>query len=85
MNINWKVRFSNKDFWVAIIPAFLILIQAIASVFGFIIDLGDIGNKLLAVVEAVFVVLTILGIIVDPTTKGISDSKQAMTYERPKE
>ena len=85
MNINWKVRFSNKDFWVTIIPAFLILIQAIASVFGFTIDLGDIGNKLLAVVEAVFVVLTILGIIVDPTTKGISDSKQAMTYERPKE
>ena len=84
MNINWKVRFSNKDFWVAIIPAFLILIQAIASVFGFTIDLGDIGNKLLAVVEAVFVVLAILGIIVDPTTKGISDSKQAMTYERPK-
>lgn len=85
MNINWKVRFSNKDFWVAIIPAFLILIQAIASVFGLTIDLGDIGNKLLAVVEAVFVVLAILGIIVDPTTKGISDSKQAMTYERPKE
>lgn len=85
MNINWKVRFSNKDFWMAIIPAVLILIQAIASVFGFTIDLGDIGNKLLAVVEAVFVVLAILGIIVDPTTKGISDSKQAMTYERPKE
>ena len=60
MKINWIVRIKNKVFWIAFIPAVLILVQAIANVFGLTIDLGDLGNKLLAVVEAVFVLLAIL-------------------------
>lgn len=84
-NINWLVRIKNKQFWLTLIPAVLLLIQVVAAVFGFTIDLGDLGNKLLAVVNALFAVLTILGIVTDPTTKGVSDSAQAMTYEKPKE
>lgn len=84
MKINWIVRIKNKAFWLAIIPAVLVLIQAVAAVFGFALNLGDIGNKLLSVVEAVFVVLVILGVVTDPTTAGISDSAQAMTYTEPK-
>ena len=83
-NINWMVRIKNKAFWVAIIPAILLLIQVVAAVFGFTLDLGDLGNKLLAVVNAAFGVLTILGVVTDPTTAGISDSEQAMTYTEPK-
>ena len=83
--INWRVRIRNKAFWVAIIPAFLVLIQVVAAVFGYTIELGELGNKLIAVVNAVFVVLSILGVVNDPTTSGLSDSKQAMTYELPKE
>lgn len=82
--INWKVRMKNKNFWVALIPAILLLIQAIASVFGFTIDFTDLSGKLLAVVNAVFTVLAIVGIVTDPTTKGIGDSEQAMTYAEPK-
>lgn len=85
MNINWKVRFANKAFWVAFIPALLLLAQVIAAVFGYTLDLGDLGNKLLAVVNALFAVLTILGIVTDPTTKGVGDSAQALTYEEPKD
>lgn len=84
MKINWKVRLKNKAFWIAFIPAVLLLIQAVASVFGFTINLGDIGNKLLVVIESVFVVLTILGVVADPTTSGVSDSEQALTYNEPK-
>lgn len=84
MKINWKVRLKNKAFWIAIIPALILLIQVVASVFGFTLDLGDLGNKLLAVVNAVFGVLTILGVVTDPTTAGVSDSVQAMSYEKPK-
>lgn len=84
-NINWKVRIKNKTFWLTIIPATLLLIQVVASVFGFTIDLGDLGNKLLAVVNATFGVLAILGVVTDPTTAGVSDSELAMTYEKPKE
>ena len=83
--INWRVRIRNKAFWVAIIPAVLVLIQVVAAVFGYTIELGELGNKLIAVVNAVFVVLSILGVVNDPTTSGLSDSKQAMTYELPKE
>ncbi len=84
MNINWKVRIKNKNFWLTLIPALLLLVQVIAAVFGFALDLGDLGNKLLAVVNALFSVLTILGIVTDPTTAGISDSSQALTYTEPK-
>lgn len=83
--INWKVRIKNRNFWFALIPAVLLLVQAVAAVFGVSIDLGDLGDKLIAVVNAAFVVLAILGIVTDPTTSGISDSQQAMTYDRPKE
>ncbi len=83
--INWKVRIKNKNFWIALIPAVLLLIQVVASVFGFTIDLSDLGQKLLAVVNALFVVLTILGIVTDPTTEGISDSDLALTYTEPKQ
>ena len=85
MNINWKVRFANKAFWVAFIPAILLLIQVVAAVFGYALDLGDLGNKLLAVVNALFAVLCLLGIVTDPTTAGVSDSAQALTYEKPKD
>lgn len=84
MNINWKVRFKNKNFWVTVIPALLLLIQVVASVFGFALDLGDLGNKLLAVVNAAFALLSILGIVNDPTTATLNDSANAMTYEKPK-
>jgi len=83
MNINWLVRIRNKDFWVALIPALALLAQAIASVFGFTIDLTVLSGKLLAVVDALFAVLLILGIVNDPTTKGFGDSSRALTYEKP--
>lgn len=82
--INWKVRIKNKAFWVSLIPAVLLLIQVIAAVFGYTLDLGDLGNKLLAVVNALFAVLAILGVITDPTTAGVGDSTQALTYTEPK-
>lgn len=82
--INWNVRIKNKNFWMTLIPAVLMLVQVVAAVFGFSLDLGDLGNKLLTVVNAVFAVLAILGIVTDPTTAGISDSDQALTYEEPK-
>ena len=83
--INWKVRVRNRNFWLALIPAMLLLIQAVAAVFGVSVDLGDLGDKLIAVVNTAFVVLAILGIVTDPTTSGLSDSTQAMTYDKPKE
>lgn len=81
--INWKVRIRNKQFWISVIPAVALVAQAVAALFGFTIDLTTIVGKVLAVVDAVFVLLGILGIVVDPTTAGIGDSERAMSYEEP--
>lgn len=82
--INWKVRIKNKTFWLTIIPAVLLLAQVVVAVFGYTVDFGELGSKLIDVVNALFAVLVILGIVNDPTTAGVSDSKQALTYETPK-
>ena len=82
--INWTVRIKNKNFWLSLIPAVLLLVQVVAAVFGFVLDLGDLDNKLLDVVNALFAVLAIMGIVNDPTTAGVADSAQAMTYTEPK-
>ena len=82
--INWKVRIRNKAFWTALIPGVLLLVQNSAAMFGISLDLGETGNRLLAVVNQLFAVLTILGIVNDPTTAGLSDSGNALTYQIPK-
>ena len=82
--INWTVRLKNKNFWLSLIPAILLMIQVIAAPFGLTLDFGELGNQLLAIVNAIFAVLVILGIVEDPTTAGIKDSAQALTYEEPK-
>lgn len=84
MKINWKVRLVNKNFWLSLIPAVLLLIQAVCAPLGMTLDFGELGNQLLAIVNAVFAVLAILGIVQDPTTDGMSDSSLAMTYDEPK-
>lgn len=83
--INWTARIKNKTFWLALIPAVLLLVQVVAAVFGYTLDLGPLGDRLLEVVNALFAVLVILGIVTDPTTKGVGDSSQALTYDKPKD
>lgn len=84
MKVNWLVRIKNKTFWITFIPTIILLVQVVASIFGLELDFGELGNKLMDVVEIVFTLLAILGIITDPTTSGVSDSTQALTYTKPK-
>lgn len=83
--INWKVRVKNKAFWVAIIPAVLLLVQQVCAVVGVQLDFGELQAQLVAIVGTVFAILAILGIVADPTTAGVGDSEQAMGYDEPKE
>ena len=84
MNINWKVRIKNKNFWLALVPAILLLIQTVLVPFGYKWDFGVLGQQLTAIINAAFAVLSILGVVNDPTTEGVSDSAQAMSYDSPK-
>ncbi len=83
MKVNWKVRFQHKAFWVAVIPALALVVQSVAAVFGLTLDFSTLTGKLLGVVDAVFALLVILGVVVDPTTAGLSDSERAMSYTKP--
>lgn len=81
--VNWKVRIRNKSFWMTLIPALALFAQAVGACFGVKIDLGEQSDKILAVVNTLFVVLGVLGVVNDPTTFGLNDSDRAMTYSEP--
>ena len=82
--INWKVRIRNKNFWLALIPALALLAQAIMAVFEINLDFDATVDRLLVVVNTLFVVLALVGIVNDPTTAGLGDSERALTYKEPK-
>lgn len=84
MRINWKVRFKNKAFWLALVPALLLLAQQVLGVFGVTFDVANVQEWLVNLIGAVFAILALFGVVVDPTTAGTCDSYQAMTYESPK-
>lgn len=84
MNINWKVRLKNKTFWLAIVPALLIVLQIVAGWFGHNIAADLIGAEAEKFINAVFAVLMLLGVVTDHTTVGTSDSQKARTYKKPR-
>ena len=71
--MNWQTRIKNKTFWLALVPAILLLAQVIAVPFGYKFDIDLVNKQLLDIVNAAFGVLTIVGIVADPTTSGITD------------
>lgn len=81
--INITARIKNKTFWLTLIPAVLLLVQVCAAPFGYQWDFGVLNEQLAAIINALFAVLAILGVVVDPTTAGVGDSKRAMAYEKP--
>ncbi|ASZ75706.1 holin [Enterococcus phage phiSHEF5] len=75
--MDWKTRIRSKAFWITLVPAVVVLIQMIGNIFGLDMSkLTGLSEQLIAVINALFVVLSILGIAVDPTTKGIKDNKE---------
>ncbi len=82
MKINWKVRIKNPVFWTTIIPAVVACVYTILGAFGIVPALTE--NMVLNIMTAVITALTMLGVLVDPTTNGIGDSKLAQTYTAPR-
>lgn len=74
--INWKTRLTNKYFWIALIPALLLFIQAALHVFGVELDFTQVDKDLIGVVNSLFAVLAIVGIVNDPTTSGLTDGEK---------
>lgn len=82
MKMNLIVRIKNPVFWFTIIPATATFVYALMGCFDIVAPISQdaLENALLAVVTA----LTTLGVLVDPTTKGVGDSENALTYSEPK-
>lgn len=83
MKINWKIRLRHKQFWISLIALLLVLTNQIAGIFGY--DFTIYNEKVTVISETILSVLTLLGIIIDPTTKGFSDSERALNYDKPSE
>lgn len=80
--MNWKLRFKNKAVLTGIVSAILLFVKQITDIFG--IDINTQIEQISGVVGAVLALLTGLGVIVDPTTKGVSDSGIVQTYNKPR-
>lgn len=82
MKINWKLRFQNKTTLTAIILALVALVYQVLGLFGVAPKISQ--DALTTVIGMVINLLCLLGIVVDPTTDGVSDSARALTYDTPR-
>ena len=81
MKINWKVRLKNPTFWHTVVPAKVTFVYCLLSAFDIVPGISEVTviNALTAIITG----LTALGVLVDPTTKGVGDSERALCYECP--
>ena len=75
--INWRVRLRNKTFWLTLVPLLVLLLQQLG--------LNWVPENWESIFGTVMSILIVVGIINDPTTAGVKDSAQALTYTEPKE
>ncbi|MEE0733612.1 MAG: phage holin [Acutalibacteraceae bacterium] len=81
MNINWKVRLRSGPFWLGLISLVLTLVYTLLNMAGVIPAFDQ--KEILDIAVMLLQILAFVGVVSDPTTKGVSDSAQAMTYEKP--
>lgn len=81
--INWKLRLQNKTTLTAIILAAVALVYQVLGMLGIVPSISE--SLVIETAGMVINLLCLLGIVTDPTTKGVSDSRQALTYDTPKE
>ena len=81
-NINWKARLKSGPFWMGVISAVVAAVFAIIPMCG--VELSVTADQVLNVATLVLMIPASIGIISDPTTKGLSDSAQALTYDKPR-
>lgn len=81
MKINWKVRLKNPVFWLTVIPAAVTFIYTVLGAFGVVPAISQ--DMIVNIITALVSALTTLGVLVDPTTKGVGDSERALGYDEP--
>lgn len=82
MGINWKLRFKNKTTLVSLVTVLISFIYQAAAFTGLSPRISE--NEFINIALLLINALASLGIIIDPTTQGLLDSEQALTYDKPK-
>lgn len=82
MEINWKLRLKNKATLTALVGALVVFVNSVANAFGF--DITDVVGNIEGIVGTIISLLVLMGVVVDPTSKGVSDSGIAQTYDKPR-
>lgn len=80
--INWKVRLQSGSWWLGVISAIVVAIFSIVEISG--VKLSVTAGEIINIATLILMIPAAIGITTDPTTKGLSDSLQAMSYEKPK-
>lgn len=81
MKINLKVRFKNPVFWLTVIPTVITFVYTVLGAFGVVPAISQ--EMIVNIVTALISALTTIGVLVDPTTKGVGDSERALGYDKP--
>ncbi len=82
MNINWKLRLQNKTTLIALLGTVITFVYQILGLLGVVPGISE--STVVSVVGILVNLLVSIGVVVDPTTKGVSDSQNALGYEQPK-
>ncbi len=83
MGINWKLRLQNKATLTTLLLAVVAFVYQVLGILGITPAVSQDGITNL--VAVIINVLLALGIVVDPTTAGVSDSARALDYDEPEE
>ena len=83
MKINLKVRFKNPVFWLTVIPALVTFVYTVLGAVGVVPAVSE--DMIVNIITAIVSALTALGVLVDPTTKGVGDSERALNYTEPRD
>lgn len=86
--LNWKIRIKNVSFWVSI---FVAVVTPILAYMGLTMQdmttWSAFGNMLLSAVQNPYVLMLVIAsvynAVIDPTTTGVTDSKNALEYTTP--
>jgi len=78
IKINWIARFKNKTFLLSFFALIISFVYEVLSLFGIVPGVTE--NDVLQISYIFINILGVMGVIVDPTTAGFSDSERALTY-----
>ena len=82
MKINWKVRLKNKTWLLAFAGAIVAFVYQILGMLGVVAPIAE--DNVTQVIGLLVNLLVALGIVQDPTTAGMSDSNEALSYSEPR-